>query len=60
MQLLSMILYQVLLSFRHIRSARYCYKQDIQVKLHVFYHVISFKSAAGLSGIFEFFETFVY
>ena len=60
MQLLSMVLYPVLLSFRHIRSVRYCYKQDIQVKLQVFYHVISFKSAAGLSGIFKFFETFVY
>ena len=38
--------------FRHIRYGRYCYKQATYVKLQVFYHVLSYNSAAG-SGFLE-------
>ena len=62
--LLIMVRHQVLLCFRHIRYRRYCYKQAMQVKLQLFYHVHSYKSAAGLQGLFKhsvyFFETLVY
>ena len=52
MLLLSMVRYQVLLCFRHTRYGRYCYEQAMQVKLQVFYHVLSYKSAIGLSGLY--------
>ena len=51
MVLLSMVRYQVLLFFRHTRYRGYCYEQAMQVKLQVFYHVVSYKSATGLSGL---------
>ena len=61
MLLLSMIRYQVLLCFRHIPYGRYCYKQ---VKLPVFYYVLSNKSAAEYQGLFKggvyFFKTSVH
>ena len=52
MLLLSMVRYQVLLCFRHILYGCYCYKQAMYVKLQVFYHVLNYKSAVGLSGLF--------
>ena len=33
-------------------TGHYCYKQAMQVKFHVFYCVLNYKSAAWLSGIF--------
>ena len=51
MGLLSMVPYQVLLCFRHTRYRPYCYEQAMYVKLQVFYHVLSYKSATGLSGL---------
>ena len=51
MVLLSMVRYQVLLCFRHTQYRRYCYEQAMKVKLQVFYHVLSYKSATGLSGL---------
>ena len=33
--------------FRHIRYGRHCYKQAMKVKLQVFYHVLTYKSAEG-------------
>ena len=53
MLLLSIVRYQVLLCFRHIQYGRYCYKQGI-VKLQVFYHVLSYKSAAGYQVFFKY------
>ena len=52
MLLLSMVCYQVLLCFRHTQHERYCYKQAMKVELEVFYHVLNYKSAAWLSGLF--------
>ena len=51
MLLLSMVRYQVLLCFRHTQYGRYCYEQAMQVTLQVCYHVLSYKSATGLSGL---------
>ena len=51
MLLLSMVRYQVLLCLRHTRYRRYCYEQAMEVKLQVFYHLLSYKSATGLSGL---------
>ena len=33
--------------FRHLRYESHCYKQAMNVKLQVFYHILSYKSAAG-------------
>ena len=52
MLLLSVVCYQVLLCFRHIRYERYIYKQTMKVKLQVFYNVLCYKSATGLTGLF--------
>ena len=52
MLLLGVVRYQVLLCFMHIRYGRYCYKHAMYVKLLVFYYVLSYKSAAGLSWLF--------
>ena len=54
MLFLSMVRYQVLLCFRHTRYRRYCYEQAMQVKLQVFYHLLSYKSATGYQGFFEY------
>ena len=51
MLLLSIVRYQVLLCFRHTRYRRYCYEQAMYVKLQVFYHLLSYKSTTGLSGL---------
>ena len=52
MLLLSMVRYQVLLYFKHTRYERCCYKQAMQVKVQVFYHVLIYNSATELSGLF--------
>ena len=43
---LSVVRYQVLLCL-DLRYRSHCYKQAMKVKLQVFYHILSYKSAAG-------------
>ena len=61
MLLLNMVRYQALLCFGHTRYGHYCYKQAMQVKLQVFYHVLSSRAIrAFLNMAFTFIETLVY
>ena len=63
MLLLSMVRYQVLLCFRHIRYGRYCYKQAMYVKLQVFTMYLAISQQQNYQGFFKygvyFFETLV-
>ena len=45
MLLLSVVLYQLLLYLD--TYGNHCYKQAMKVKLQIFYHILSYKSAAG-------------
>ena len=39
---------------RHMQHGRYCYKQAVQVKLQVFYHVLAICQQQGYQGLFWF------